>query len=243
MWIVPYGIVVKWDGGGDRQCGLWPGVWDSVGCTILYCDRGGDGQCRLWPGVWDSVGCTILYCDRGGDGQCRLWPGVWDSVGCTIRTVTEGGMDSADCGLVCDSVAWCVGHTILYCLSCGKMGRRGGTITTTILCVGKNQISAWETIISYAGCFFYINHPTEGCAQQQVKSKPNATVEWISLARQSHHVQLPAKVLTQQFCSALPVTCENRIIILTYHSFAVYIGNTKLIYLDIPWPIEPANFQ
>ena len=73
-----------------------------------------------------------------------------------------------------------------------------------------------------AGCFFYINHPTEWWVSnafpcQRVEGQ-NAAVEWISLARQSHHVQLPAKMLTQQFHNALPVsdrTCQNSIIIVT----------------------------
>ena len=41
------------------------------------------------------------------------------------------------------------------------------------------------------------------------RSKLNAAVHWISLARQSHHLQLLAKVLTQQFSSALPVSDQN----------------------------------
>ena len=68
---------------------------------------------------------------------------------------------------------------------------------------------------------FYTNHWTEGCAQHQVSlSLMQLAVEWI---RQSHHVKLPAKVLTQQFRNALPVrkSCQDRTIIATYHSFAV----------------------
>ena len=41
------------------------------------------------------------------------------------------------------------------------------------------------------------------------QSKLNGAVEWIGLSRQSHHVQLPVKVLTQQFRRALPVSYQN----------------------------------
>ena len=62
------------------------------------------------------------------------------------------------------------------------------------------------------------------------QSKLNAAIEWISLARQSHHVQLPAKVLTQQFRSTLPVSDQN----LPKQNYYCYLpvfrrlGNTKL---------------
>ena len=63
------------------------------------------------------------------------------------------------------------------------------------------------------------------------QSKLSAAVERISLARQSHHVQLPAKMLTQQFHSALPVNDQN-LPKQNYHGYLplfCHLGNTKLI--------------
>ena len=63
-----------------------------------------------------------------------------------------------------------------------------------------------KTDISYlktSRVFFYTNYSIEGCIQQQISLSLIAAVEWI---RQSHHVARPAKVLPQQFRSALPVS-------------------------------------
>ena len=64
------------------------------------------------------------------------------------------------------------------------------------------------------------------------------------LARQSraHRVLLSPKVLTQQFCRAVPVSDQN-VRKRNYHRYLPLfrrLGSTKLILLDVPWPIEPA---
>ena len=48
----------------------------------------------------------------------------------------------------------------------------------------------------------------QGRGRGRGRERSKVAVEWISLARQSHLVQLPAKVLTQQFRSVLPVSCN-----------------------------------
>ena len=60
------------------------------------------------------------------------------------------------------------------------------------------------------------------------QSKLIAALEWISLARQSRCAQLPAKMLTQQFCSACSVSYKN----LPKHRHLPFfrrLGNTTLI--------------
>ena len=90
----------------------------------------------------------------------------------------------------------------------------------------RSTIISNKTDISYlktSRVLFYTNHSIEGCVQQQI----NAAVEWI---RQSHHVALPAKVLTQQFRSALPVSNQNSPR-QNYHRYLPLfrcLGNTKL---------------
>ena len=83
-----------------------------------------------------------------------------------------------------------------------------------------------KTDISYLKTSRVFFTSSEGCGQ----SKLNAAVEWISLARQSHHVQLPAKVMTQQLRSALPVSDQN-VPKENYHRYLPlfrHLGNTKL---------------